>query len=303
MPAAADITRVGVVGCGLMGSGIAEVCARAGLDVVVRRGRRTRAAEPGRRPGRAPRSTGPCAAGKLTEDEPGRRARAGSRSPPTLDGAGRPRSSSSRRCVEDEAAQGRRLPQARQGGRRPGRHPRLEHLVDPDHEAGHGHAAARAGHRHPLLQPGAGAARWSSWCRRCSPRARPRPRADAVRRASVLGKHVIRSQDRAGFVVNALLDPLPAVGHPDARVGLRHGRGHRHRHGRGLHPPDGPAARSPTSSASTRRWRWPSRCTRSSRSRSTPRRRCSPAWSRPACSAASGPRLLPVHVRRRATRR
>jgi 3-hydroxybutyryl-CoA dehydrogenase len=33
---AADITRVGVIGCGLMGSGIAEVCARAGLDVVVR---------------------------------------------------------------------------------------------------------------------------------------------------------------------------------------------------------------------------------------------------------------------------
>ena len=30
------IARVGVVGCGLMGSGIAEVCARAGLDVVVR---------------------------------------------------------------------------------------------------------------------------------------------------------------------------------------------------------------------------------------------------------------------------
>jgi 3-hydroxybutyryl-CoA dehydrogenase len=30
------ISRVGVVGCGLMGSGIAEVCARAGLDVIVR---------------------------------------------------------------------------------------------------------------------------------------------------------------------------------------------------------------------------------------------------------------------------
>ena len=31
-----DITRVGVAGCGLMGSGIVVVCARAGLDVVVR---------------------------------------------------------------------------------------------------------------------------------------------------------------------------------------------------------------------------------------------------------------------------
>jgi 3-hydroxybutyryl-CoA dehydrogenase len=30
------VERVGVVGCGLMGSGIAEVCAKAGVDVVVR---------------------------------------------------------------------------------------------------------------------------------------------------------------------------------------------------------------------------------------------------------------------------
>lgn len=33
--ATAAIERVDVVGCGLMGSGIAEACARAGLDVVV----------------------------------------------------------------------------------------------------------------------------------------------------------------------------------------------------------------------------------------------------------------------------
>ncbi|MFE7773782.1 3-hydroxybutyryl-CoA dehydrogenase [Streptomyces sp. NPDC057445] len=41
------IERVGVVGCGLMGSGIAEVCARAGLDVVVAEADRA-AAEAGR---------------------------------------------------------------------------------------------------------------------------------------------------------------------------------------------------------------------------------------------------------------
>ncbi len=30
-----SMTKIGIVGCGLMGSGIAEVCARADLDVVV----------------------------------------------------------------------------------------------------------------------------------------------------------------------------------------------------------------------------------------------------------------------------
>ena len=35
MSGVGTITQVGVVGCGLMGSGIAEVSARAGLDVVV----------------------------------------------------------------------------------------------------------------------------------------------------------------------------------------------------------------------------------------------------------------------------
>ena len=51
--------RVGVVGCGLMGSGIAEVCARAGLDVIVREVD-AGAAEAGQRR-LSPRSTGVCA--------------------------------------------------------------------------------------------------------------------------------------------------------------------------------------------------------------------------------------------------
>ncbi|MBW3630375.1 MAG: 3-hydroxybutyryl-CoA dehydrogenase, partial [Gemmatimonadetes bacterium] len=32
----AEIQRVGVLGCGLMGSGIAQVCAQAGYDTTVR---------------------------------------------------------------------------------------------------------------------------------------------------------------------------------------------------------------------------------------------------------------------------
>ncbi|MBG0850503.1 3-hydroxybutyryl-CoA dehydrogenase [Streptomyces spinoverrucosus] len=61
------VARVGVVGCGLMGSGIAEVCARAGLDVVVAEAGRA-AADAGRARITASldRAT---AAGKLTGDD------------------------------------------------------------------------------------------------------------------------------------------------------------------------------------------------------------------------------------------
>ena len=61
------IERVGVVGCGLMGSGIAEVCARAGLDVMVREVDQE-AAEAGR--ARLVKSLDRgLNAGKMTEDE------------------------------------------------------------------------------------------------------------------------------------------------------------------------------------------------------------------------------------------
>jgi 3-hydroxybutyryl-CoA dehydrogenase len=61
------IERVGVVGCGLMGSGIAEVCARAGLDVMVREVNEA-AAEAGR--ARLVKSLDRgLSAGKLSEQE------------------------------------------------------------------------------------------------------------------------------------------------------------------------------------------------------------------------------------------
>ena len=61
------IERVGVIGCGLMGSGIAEVCARAGLDVMVREVDAA-AAEAGRQRLVTSLDRG-VTAGKLTETE------------------------------------------------------------------------------------------------------------------------------------------------------------------------------------------------------------------------------------------
>ena len=61
------LERIGVVGCGLMGSGIAEVCARAGLDVMIREVNEA-AAEAGR--ARLVKSLDRgLSAGKLTEEE------------------------------------------------------------------------------------------------------------------------------------------------------------------------------------------------------------------------------------------
>ena len=70
---------------------------------------------------------------------------------------------------------------------------------------------------------------------------------DAVARteqfaSSVLGKQVVRSADRSGFVVNALLVPYPAVRGPDGRGGLRHHRRRRQGGGGRAIAPDGTAA-------------------------------------------------------------
>lgn len=64
----APIARAGVVGCGLMGSGIAEVCARAGLEVIVVEGSKE-LVESGRSRLRASLERAQHA-GKLQGDEP-----------------------------------------------------------------------------------------------------------------------------------------------------------------------------------------------------------------------------------------
>ncbi|CAI8035900.1 3-hydroxybutyryl-CoA dehydrogenase [Geodia barretti] len=103
--------------------------------------------------------------------------------------------------------------------------------------------------------------------------------------ADTLGKRVVAAPDRAGFVVNKLLVPyicqaieMYESGHASAAdiddamnwgPGTRWGR-----------------SPSPTSSGSTCACSRPSRCTRSTRSGSTRRRRCCAAWSPRAAWAA-----------------
>ena len=102
-----------------------------------------------------------------------------------------------------------------------------------------------------------------------------------------LAKHVIESQDRAGFVVNALLIPYLLSAIRMLESGFATAEHIDEGMVRGCAHPMGPLALARTSSASTPSWPWPCRCTRSSRSRSTPRRRCSRGWSMPVCSVAS----------------
>ncbi len=60
--------------------------------------------------------------------------------------------------------------------------------------------------------------------------------------SNVLGKEVVRCSDRSGFVVNALLVPYLLIGHPDGRGWLRRGRGRRQGGGGRAVASDGAAA-------------------------------------------------------------
>ena len=139
---------------GLMGSGITEVCARAGLDVVVVEADAT-AAERGQQ--RLQKSLQTAARrGKATEEEVGGRLCEGAvRHEPRR--AGRP-GARDRGDHRGRGRQGRGLQDPRPGRRVRARHLGVEHVIHPDHEARHGHEQARASARPSLLQPRAGAA-------------------------------------------------------------------------------------------------------------------------------------------------
>ena len=146
------IKRVGIVGSGIMGSGIAEVAAAAGYEVVVR----SRSQDRRRRHGggaRAARWPSRWRKGKRTEAEAAEIAgRVSATTAPGRAGRRRPGDRVGRRGPgREEGAVRRARPRLQAGG-----HPRHQHLDLAGGRDGHGHRPARAGLRHPLLQPGAG---------------------------------------------------------------------------------------------------------------------------------------------------
>ena len=146
------IEKVGVVGCGLMGSGIAEVAARAGLDVTV-----TESSPSAAEAGMARVATSlkrAVTSGRLTDadhDAAWDRLAFGHQLEALVD------------CdlvieavAEDEAMKIDVFGQLDEVCKPRGR-PGVEHIEHPDHETRTGNQARSPGDRHPLLQPGAGA--------------------------------------------------------------------------------------------------------------------------------------------------
>ena len=133
--ATTEISRVGVVGCGLMGSGIAEVCARAGLDVVVRE-IDAAAAEAGQRRLTTSLDRG-TRSGKLTEEQ---RDAALARLSFTTDLADlADRQLVVEAVVEDEALKTDVFSMLDKVVTRRAGHPRQQHELDPGDEARHRH--------------------------------------------------------------------------------------------------------------------------------------------------------------------
>ena len=265
------VNRVGVVGSGTMATGIIEVFAKSGFDTVyVARIRREGRGGPGGDPevadqGGRPREAHRGGAGR----RPGaRHGHLGLEDLSDVDLV-------VEAVVEDigvKTALFAQLDEHLQAGHRPG-HDDLEPAGRGD---GRGHVASGGRHRDALLQPrrdhAAGRGR-----RACVDRRRTSSRR-SPRSARRTGKHAVHCGDRAGFIVNALLFPYLNDAIKMLVGAVRDGRRDRPGHEEGLRAADGARSSCSTSSATTCRWRSRTRCTGSSGSRGSRRRRCSSTW-------------------------
>ena len=228
------VKRVGIVGSGIMGSGIAEVAAKAGFEVVLRS--RAQATADAMVAGLEKSLAKQVERGKLEADE--------------RDAVlGRVRAVADlgelaecdlviESIVEDLADEEAPLHRARPHLPRP-HDPRDEHVDAAGRRDGDEHRPSRQGVRHPLLQPraddGAGRGRARDHLERRDDR-EPRPRSR--RRAA---RTRCRCKDQAGFIVNALLFPYLNNAAQAVRRRRRDPRRHRRRDEGRLQLPDGPA--------------------------------------------------------------
>ena len=198
---AREIRKVGVVGLGAMGAGIAQLCIEAGVETV---GREVSAELGERSRDRiAHFLTRKVEKGQLEQDA---RDVAVGRLSLTTDLADFADCDLVIEAIVEELAPKQEL-FARARAASAGRHgARDEHLRALGHRDRVGHLDAAARRRHALLQPCAADA-----ARRDRPRASSPPTTPSRRRtrsARQLGKHPIRCYDTPGFVVNRVLIPL-----------------------------------------------------------------------------------------------
>ena len=195
-----EIGKVGVVGCGLMGHGIAQICAQAGWEVVVREVDQERLDA-----GIGKIEKQLCARGREGKDRAGR-CRCRARPHPgdaRLRGPGRLRSGDrgdhrGPRGQARDVAGGRRDRQGRRGLRH-------QHLLAGGFRPGGGDQPARALPRAALLQPRPGDAAAGGGAGRARPTITPTTTASSW--AAKLGKTTVAAGDNRGFIVNRLLVP------------------------------------------------------------------------------------------------
>ena len=274
------IQRVGVIGAGIMGAGIAEVCARAHVDVLVFEQTRELAAA-GR--ARILRSLDRgVSSGKITERE---REQAAWRLRFTSDlGDFADRQLVVEAVVEDEKVKSEIFAE-------------LDKIVtDPNAVLASNTSSI------PIMKLGIATSAPERviglhffnpvpvlplveliTTLKTSPTVTERAEAFA---ADVLGKQVVRSSDRAGFIANALLVPylLSAIRMVESGFATKEDVD---KAAKRLLDPNASRCLQPIWWGSIPSSRSPTRCTGSSRSRCTRRRRCCSVWSRPVSSARS----------------
>ena len=210
-----DIRRIGIIGAGQMGSGIAQVCATSGYDVCLhdisedrihaglatdQRQHGQARAEGHHRRGRPPRRPGADLA------------RAAARGPRRLRHRHRGRH-------RERGGQAQDLHGALPGAEAE-HDARLQHLVDLDHAARLGDRPAGALHRHSFHEPGAADA-----ARRADPR--HRDRGPDLRGRQGPDRPARQDRDRRGGFPGLHRQPHPAA--DDQRGDLHALRGRRHR--------------------------------------------------------------------------